>query len=344
MACIAAAAAGTQEGPAKHDPFRPRVKIETTLGDFVLELDARRAPITVLNFVRYAEADFYEGTIFHRVKSDFLIQGGGYTSDMRLKTQGRRPRIRNEWANGLKNEVGTIAMARKLRQPHSATSQFFINVVDNPFLDRVIAGAAYCVFGKVVEGMETIEKIRNTPVGPHPKYKRGQEAVVPVEPVVIKSVRLITEFDRSKSEAAIKMFQEIRARAQAEEAERKEAFVKWLAEIKTKAVTTESGLMYYDQAAGDGFSPEPTNKVRVHYAVWLSDGTVVEDTREDGDSVEHWLDRMVKGWAEGVVSMKVGGRRILIIPPELGFGDVKMRKVPPNSTLIYDVELLEIVE
>jgi cyclophilin family peptidyl-prolyl cis-trans isomerase len=341
---FAAAPCGAQAEPEKQDSLRPLVKVETTLGEFVLELDAHQAPVTVLNFVRYAEDGFYEGTIFHRVKSDFLIQGGGFTSDMKRKREGLRGRIRNEWTNGLKNEAGTIAMARKLREPHSATSQFFINVVDNPALDRPLGGAGYCVFGKVVEGMETIEKIRNTPVATDPNYKRGDEAVVPVEPVVIKSVRLISEFDRSKSEAAIKMLQEIHAKARAEEAARKEAFVKWLADIKAKATPTESGLLYYDQTVGDGASPEPTNKVRVHHTMWLVDGTIVEDSRREGDSVEYWLDRMVKGWTEGVVSMKIGGRRILIVPPELGFGDLRRPKVPPDSTLVYDVELFEIVE
>lgn len=346
IACVALAVghAHAQAEPKKHDPFLPRVKVETTLGDFVLELDSYNAPVTVQNFVKYAEDGFYEGTIFHRVKSDFIIQGGGFTPELELKTEGLRSGIRNEWLNGLKNVAGTIAMARKMRKPHSAKAQFFINVVDNVSLDKALPSAGYCVFGKVVEGMETVQKIRRTAVGTHPNYRRNKKAVVPVEPVVIKSVRLISEFDRSKCDAAVKMLQEIGARLLAEQAQRKEAFVKWLAEIRTKAVTTDSGLMYFDETVGDGASPEPTNKVRVHQTNWVSDGTVLANSRELGESVERWLDRMVRGWAEGVVSMKVGGRRILIVSPELGYGDQRMRKIPPDSTLVYDVELLEIVE
>jgi cyclophilin family peptidyl-prolyl cis-trans isomerase len=344
--CVAPALVGAQTSSASTeiDPFRPRVKVETTLGDFVLELDAHKAPLTVLNFVRYGEDGFYDGTIFHRVKNDFLIQGGGFLPDMSLKTEGLRSPIRNEWTNGLKNVKGTIAMARKLRKPHSARAQFFINVVDNPFLDRDLAGAAYCVFGKVVEGRETIEKIRNTPVGTHPRFRRGKAAVVPTEPVVIKSVKLISAFDRSKSEAAVEMLKRVRAEWRAEEAERREDFAKWFAEMKAKAVTTDSGLMYVDLAEGEGSSPALENKIRVNYTSWLPDGTILTDTREKSEPEEIWVERMIDGWVEGVLPMKVGGRRVLIIPPELGFGDQAMAKIPPNSTLVYDLELFAILE
>jgi FKBP-type peptidyl-prolyl cis-trans isomerase len=326
------------------DPLHPRVRMETTLGDFVVELDAEKAPITVLNFVRYVEDRFYEGTIFHRVKRDFLIQGGGFTPDLKQKTEGLRPGIKNEWKNGLKNTAGAIAMARRMKDPDSATSQFFINVVDNPGLDKEFGKAGYCVFGKVVEGMDTVNRIRNTPVEKNAKYGRGLARVVPVEPVIIKSARLISEFDRSRSEAALRHVRELQAQAEAKDAKRKKEFLKWLEETKAKAVTTESGLMYHDQVVSDGFSPEPTNKVSVHQTGWLADGTEFENTRERGESASYWLNRMIKGWAEGVGSMKVGGRRTLIIPPELAYGDRERPGFPPNSTLVFDVELLEIVE
>ncbi|MFQ5492305.1 MAG: peptidylprolyl isomerase, partial [Phycisphaerae bacterium] len=129
----------------------PRVKMSTTLGDIVLELDARLAPVTVYNFLRYADEKFYDGTIFHRVMPNFMIQGGGMTPDLEKKTTGLHPAIRNEWQNGLKNLIGTISMARLGRQPDSATNQFFINVKDNTALDQPRDGAGYCVFGKVVE-------------------------------------------------------------------------------------------------------------------------------------------------------------------------------------------------
>ena len=174
----------------------PRVKLETTLGDIVVELDAEKAPVSVHNFLQYAHDKFYDGTIFHRVMVGFMIQGGGFIADMEKKEDGLRDEIINEWENGLKNEVGTVAMARLGGRPDSATSQFFINVVPNGRLDQAQRdGAAYAVFGRVVEGMETVEKIRNTEVSTHPKYMGGRAPHVPVEPVMIKSARILGEVD-----------------------------------------------------------------------------------------------------------------------------------------------------
>ena len=164
-----------------------KVKIETSLGDIVLELDGTKAPITVDNFLQYVDAGFYDGTIFHRVMPEFMIQGGGYTADLTEKQEGLRPPIKNEWQNGLKNDRGTIAMARK-PTPDSATAQFFINVVNNDRLSQPTSGGAgYAVFGKVVEGMEVVDKIKDTSTKEDPKLPMGK--VVPVEPVVITSVK-----------------------------------------------------------------------------------------------------------------------------------------------------------
>ncbi|MBI4717706.1 MAG: peptidyl-prolyl cis-trans isomerase [Planctomycetes bacterium] len=166
----------------------PRVKLETTLGDIVVELDAAKAPITTENFLTYARDKFYDGTVFHRVISNFMIQGGGYDTDLNEKPT--RSPIKNEWENGLKNVRGTIAMARTTA-PDSASAQFFINVVDNPKLDQPISGGAgYAVFGKVVEGMDVVDKIRATPTQDSPKFA-GAGKVVPVTAVVIKSARVV---------------------------------------------------------------------------------------------------------------------------------------------------------
>lgn len=196
---------GAGDSSDKDDGIHPRVKMETTLGDIILELDAEKAPITVLNFIQYAEDKFYDGTIFHRVMETFMIQGGGFSPEMDKKTEGLRPGIKNEWQNGLKNVRGTISMARMGGNPDSATAQFFINVVDNSALDRPQRdGAAYAVFGKVVEGMDTVDKIRDVEVSSNPKYAGGRAKTVPVEPVVIKSVTVVGKFDRQKVEAQVK--------------------------------------------------------------------------------------------------------------------------------------------
>ncbi|QOJ00531.1 MAG: peptidylprolyl isomerase [Phycisphaeraceae bacterium] len=141
-----------------------KVHLTTTLGEITLELDADKAPISTKNFLDYVDSGHYAGTIFHRVIDGFMIQGGGFTPDMTQKPT--RPTIKNEWQNGLKNLKGTIAMARIGGRPDSASSQFFINVADNAFLDRPQSdGAAYAVFGKVVAGMEVVDQIRKAPTG-----------------------------------------------------------------------------------------------------------------------------------------------------------------------------------
>ncbi len=136
-----------------------RVLIKTSMGDITLELNAEKAPVTVENFLKYVDDGFYNGTIFHRVIKDFMVQGGGFTEDFRQKST--RGMIENEARNGLKNELGTVAMART-SDPNSATAQFFINTRDNEFLNFKLLPSktdGYCVFGKVVEGMDVIKAI-----------------------------------------------------------------------------------------------------------------------------------------------------------------------------------------
>jgi len=155
------------------------ITLKTTHGDIVLELDEANAPVSSANFRQYVEDGFYDGTIFHRVIGNFMIQGGGLTPDMSQKTT--RAPIENEAKNGLKNDRGTIAMARTM-DPHSATAQFFINVKDNDFLNYPGQdGWGYCVFGKVVEGMDVVDRIRDVET----TTKRGHQDV-PVEDVVIE--------------------------------------------------------------------------------------------------------------------------------------------------------------
>lgn len=164
------------------------VKMETNQGDIILELDPEKAPLSVKNFVQYVNDGFYDGTIFHRVISSFMIQGGGFDEDLNRKTT-REP-ITNEADNGLKNSRGTIAMAR-LPSPHSATAQFFINVQDNLSLDY--SGKqngrtwGYAVFGKVIQGMDVVDKIRFTHTGPNPPFQKD----VPIKTMRIEKVTLI---------------------------------------------------------------------------------------------------------------------------------------------------------
>jgi cyclophilin family peptidyl-prolyl cis-trans isomerase len=169
--------------PAKH----PSVVMKTSLGEITIELYPDKAPITVKNFLDYVEAKQYDGTIFHRVIPQFMIQGGGFGPDMQQKPN--KPPIKNEAGNGLKNTTGTIAMART-GVVDSATAQFFINVRDNTALDHrdeTPAGFGYAVFGKVTGGMDVVKKIENVATTSKPPHQN-----VPVTPVVIESVRVVS--------------------------------------------------------------------------------------------------------------------------------------------------------
>ncbi|MDH3626872.1 MAG: peptidylprolyl isomerase [Acidobacteriota bacterium] len=160
------------------------VVMETSLGTVTMELYEDKAPISVKNFLQYVDAEYYDGTIFHRVMSNFMIQGGGFDKDMTKKAT--EAPIKNEAGNGVLNEVGTLALART-PIVDSATSQFFINTKDNAFLnhrDKSAKGFGYAVFGRVTDGMDVVRKIESTPTG-----QRGGMGDVPVETVTIVSIR-----------------------------------------------------------------------------------------------------------------------------------------------------------
>ena len=164
----------------------PQVEMRTSMGVIVLELQPENAPETVKNFLQYVKDGYYNGTIFHRVISDFMIQGGGFTADLTQKKT--RDPIKHEGGNGLRNQVGTIAMARTA-DPNSATSQFFINVVDNQMLDFRGPGPqeiGYCVFGRVTKGLDVVNKIRSVDT-----TARGPHQNVPVQTVTIEKVTVI---------------------------------------------------------------------------------------------------------------------------------------------------------
>ncbi|MBQ9407356.1 MAG: peptidyl-prolyl cis-trans isomerase [Desulfovibrio sp.] len=173
--------------PAAAAGADPVVKLTTSMGDIVLRLNARKAPISTENFVRYVKSGFYNGTVFHRVIRDFMIQGGGLTPELH-EQKGAQPAIRNEAHNGLKNKKYTIAMART-SDPHSATSQFFINVKDNDFLDfksQTPQGWGYAVFGKVIRGQDVVDRIAGVSTG-----KKGYHEDVPTESVVITKAEML---------------------------------------------------------------------------------------------------------------------------------------------------------
>jgi cyclophilin family peptidyl-prolyl cis-trans isomerase len=159
----------------------PMVRFETSQGDFTVEVDEESAPVSAKNFLRYVDEGFYDGTIFHRVIPGFMVQGGGFSEEMEHK-EGHAP-IKNEADNGLKNLRGSLAMART-NDLHSATSQFFVNLVDNDFLNHRSGNFGYAVFGRVADGIDVIDRIAKVKTG----RRRGHDDV-PAEPVLIKSAR-----------------------------------------------------------------------------------------------------------------------------------------------------------
>jgi peptidyl-prolyl cis-trans isomerase A (cyclophilin A) len=166
---------------AQGDDKHPVVVLDTSFGPIAIELDQEKAPITATNFLRYVDEGFYDNLIFHRVIPGFMVQGGGFDSALREKSDGQHPKIKNESGNGLSNVPGTIAMART-PDPNSAQNQFFINVANNARLDN--AGGGYAVFGKVIDGMDVVNKIAAVATA-----NQRQMGDVPVEPVIIKTAR-----------------------------------------------------------------------------------------------------------------------------------------------------------
>ena len=342
--CLMGAVAVNSRAQEGASGLTPRVKLSTSVGDIILELDAAKAPITVLNFLRYGEEGYYNGTVFHRVIDGFMIQGGGYDLEMDQKEEGIHEPIKNEWRNGLKNLPGTIAMARLGRKPDSATNEFFINIADNTFLDESKDGAGYAVFGKVVEGADIVDKIAKAEVDYHPKYRAGQP-VTPVETIAITSIELLSEFDRAAAEKLAEKAKDAQSRVAmgldpVEEKLLAETMEKIEGETGKKFQTTDSGLMYIALKEGTGAHPKRTDEVKVHYTGWMLDGTEYETSRGRNQPATVVLNQAIAGWTEGVAKMRVGSKWKFIVPPALAYGKRgKAPTIPPDAVLIFEIEL-----
>jgi cyclophilin family peptidyl-prolyl cis-trans isomerase len=343
--------AWANEGPAP--TMTPRVKLMTNRGDIVLELDAEKAPASTLNFVQYVQDRFYDGTIFHRVVKDFMIQGGGLLPTMEEKKTGLREPIPLESHNGLSNMRGSVAMARKAH-PHTATAQFFINTIDNrDKLDyKPTHGLdGYAVFGKVVEGMDVVDKIQNTELAMHPQFRTREGAVTPTDPVVIEGVLILAPLDIAKATALASTAAASRKKAE-EEAQRKageaipDRIKKIEAQVQAPMINTGTGLLYVDLRIGQGATPQPSDDIEVIYRGTFADGAEFDSSSKNpmsaGTSTFN-MRKLNRGWQEGLLTMREGGKRILVVPSELGYGKEGMPGIiPPDSTLFYEVELLQV--
>ncbi len=343
LALTASAAFAAESQPASSSPtssatggdLMARVKIETNKGDMVVELNGEKAPISTLNFLTYVDEKFYDGLTFHRIRPDFMIQGGGYTKDL-SKKEATHPPISNEWRNGLKNERGTLAMART-SDPNSATSEFFINTVDNKFLDEPRDGAAYAVFGKVIEGMDTVDAIKNVPT--HPEPKTGGEAA-PNEPVIIKTMTIIKDVDRAKLKEQFGA-----AERQAKEAQEKAlaaATEQLTKEADGKVETGKDGLKLFVIKPGTGDSAANAETVKLNLALSLPNGEKLFDSKDAGGAQTMTVRGKMPGMMEAIKMMKAGETAKALVPPALAYGEQGAGAVPPNSYVVLTIELLEV--
>lgn len=309
------------------------VRMSTTKGNIVIRLFAKQAPISAENFLGYVDEKFYDGTLFHRVIGNFMIQGGGLDKSLTEKKTGEP--IKNEWTNGLKNKRGRLAMARLGGQPDSATAQFFINVVDNQSLDQPQAdGAAYAVFGEVIQGMSVVDAIKSVETQPRSDSAGQIHPNAPVEPIIINSVKRMS----GKEGDALLLAARRRTLDAAAPVLKSQGV-----DIE-KAIVTDTGLWYIDIAVGKGESPSSGTRIEVKYDGWLTDGTKFDSTDRIRRPTHFRLaPPTIEGWIEGAGGMKVGGKRWLIIPPELGYGNVVRGGVPVNSVLIFNAELVDIL-
>lgn len=316
--------------------LRPKVRMATSLGDIVIELNAEKAPLTCMNFLRYAEDGYYDGTVFHRIK-EYLIQGGMYLPDLSEKTAGLREAVINESRRGLFNERGTIAMFRVPFSPNSARSQFFINVKDNSSFDNLRDGYGYTVFGRVVDGLDVVDKIAKAETTSHPNYAAGRSAVVPKEPVVIKSITVLDKLDSLKAFDVAAEYEQ----------RRKDPLTFRIRDLEKEHGKTarrlESGVVIIEIKEGTGGFPVEDDTAEIDFKSYLVDSIKPFDTTMDrlGRPQKMKVASLLPGLKEAVLGMREGGRWIVIVPPKLAFGEEGMPpKVPPNSTIIYDVELL----
>ncbi|MCO6437373.1 MAG: peptidylprolyl isomerase [Phycisphaerae bacterium] len=342
-----AAAGRTTTRPAG-EVVNPRLAFDTTLGMFVVELDADKAPETTRNFMQYVLADYYDGLIFHRVLPGTLIQSGRFTPDFATRKEGLREGIDPEYFNGLLNERGMIAMIRSPLMAKSTKAEFFINVRNNYLLDDP-EGGQYVAFGRVVEGMENVDKIAQVQVVANPKFAAGQLKEVPIEPVVIHDVRLVSEFNAVALDRLIEVRREEARRREQEAIEEQQRRLAETAdalrsECTEPMETTESGVQYCVVRHGAGAIPIEGDQVLLNFRGRLPDGSVLNDTFADPNPPRKRLSELIPGLREVVMQMREGSRYNAIIPPEQAFGAEGVPgRIPSNATILFEVELLEIL-
>lgn len=318
------------------------VRLTTSEGEIHLLLDTKAAPLTTANFLQYVDDGFYAGTVFHRVIPTFMVQGGGFTPEGDQKDV--RDGVLNEWRNGLKNEKGSVAMARIGGRPNSGTAQFFINVVDNAGLDRPQRdGAAYAVFGTVVDGMDAVEAIRTVETGEGTLSGRPARDVPVDLPVIEGASRMERSELSSAAREKVADWQERYAEARATVRDRRARHAAAMKALEADGTDMESGLRYAVVESGEGPEAKPADTVVVEYTGWLPEGLMFDSSLESpaGPAIEFPLGRVIPGFRDGLSGMQVGETRVLRIPPDQAYGPRPIMGVE-NATLIFEVKLVEL--
>ena len=333
---VAAQPARTVNLAADDSKLFPRAKITTRYGSFVVKLDAKAAAAPVLTFLQYAKKGYYDGTIFHRIRKDSLIQGGGFTPDMKPKPATYSSPDLPGWMNDRRNEMGTIAIRRGRGTAGTGMAEFYINVVNNRRLDGKEYEGLFAVIGDVISGFDTVERIAAVAVGTHPDYAGGTSAVVPTSPIIIQSVTVLDPIDPDAIREAVA------SQMIPHEQLINDTIKRFEKKAGRKVVTTESGLRYVDLVIGKGPQPIAGDFIEFQYRGTLADGTVFETTLQS-EPAKRPVDNLVPGMKEGLMGMNEGGERVLIIPPKLAFPEGIPGTIPGHATLIFEIELLGII-
>ncbi|MEX0289544.1 MAG: peptidylprolyl isomerase [Flavobacteriaceae bacterium] len=338
--------------------------IQTTKGDIIVKLEHEKTPVTVANFVslaegtnpfvseKYKERRYYDGIIFHRVMKDFMIQGGDPDG---VGTGNPGYRFKDEFHDSLKHaKKGILSMANG--GPKTNGSQFFITHKATPWLDGV-----HSVFGEVVEGMEVVDSIANVPVYTEPNRKNK-----PITEVRMNKVEIIRNGKEAKKFDAVQIMTDYFAEEEALEAAFKKMMVDFVAELakqKEEAEELPSGLRILKINDSQGDKPKLGQKVSVNYAGWLENGTLFDTNLLEvaekfnvaakigrmhpfsPSPMDYSPDsRLVAGFKEGLLSMKIGDKVRLFIPPHLGYGAQGGGPIPPNADLVFDLEIIGLAE